>query len=373
MLHTLPSTTLGEEMRKVENERLDKMKAGWSEEDWAENKLLNEKLVAWQQTPDTPEQLATLPVLDISAISEEPEFTPTEEKEVGGVKLLYHPVDTNGVVHVNAYFKLTDFAYDELSALSMLPRLLGNLPTGKHDALTLQQLVKRYVGRLEYNLYAFAQLDDEAECAPMLAVSCSVLEQNLDMAEELIVEILTGTDFEQSELIGKIATQAEIAARQIGVSSGHSLGILSVLSHYSANGAASDAVSGYKAIRWLKGFVGEARPMYERRSWGEYRVLDYKVHRDNMNSLTKELVIAADRHISYQRHRKRTEVWTFTEGQGDLILDGVVRHVERGDVAVIRAGMKHAIKAVGGELHIIEVQIGDDLSEDDIERLDWDW
>jgi len=35
--------------------------------------------------------------------------------------------------------------------------------------------------------------------------------------------------------------------------------------------------------------------------------------------------------------------------------------------------MKHAIKAVGGELHIIEVQIGDELSEDDIERLDWDW
>lgn len=257
VLHTLPSTTLGEEMRKVENERLDKVKAGWSEADWAENKLLNEKLVAWQQTPDTPEQLATLPVLDLSAISEEPEFTPTEEKEVGGVKLLYHPVDTNGVVHVNAYFKLTDFAFDELPALSMLPRLLGKLPTDKHDALTLQQLVKRYVGMLEYSLYAYARLDDTSECVPMLAVNCSVLEQNLEMAEELIVEILTGTDFEQSELIGKIATQAEIAARQIGVSSGHSLGILSALSHYSANGAVSDAVSGYKAIRWLKGFVGD--------------------------------------------------------------------------------------------------------------------
>ena len=25
------------------------------------------------------------------------------------------------------------------------------------------------------------------------------------------------------------------------------------------------------------------------------------------------------------------------------------------------------------ELHIIEVQIGDELTEDDIERMDWDW
>lgn len=123
----------------------------------------------------------------------------------------------------------------------------------------------------------------------------------------------------------------------------------------------------------LKSFVGEARPMYERRGWGEYRVLDYKVHKDDMNSLTKELVIAPDQHISYQRHNHRTEVWTFTEGEGDLILDDVVQRVKRGDVAVIKAGMKHAIRAVGGELHIIEVQIGDELTEEDIERIEWEW
>lgn len=123
----------------------------------------------------------------------------------------------------------------------------------------------------------------------------------------------------------------------------------------------------------LKSFVGESRPMYERRGWGEYRVLDYKVHRDEKNSLTKELVIAPDQHISYQRHNHRTEVWTFTEGEGDLILDDEVIRVRRGDVAVIKAGMKHAIKAVGGELHIIEVQIGDELVEEDIERIPWDW
>ena len=123
----------------------------------------------------------------------------------------------------------------------------------------------------------------------------------------------------------------------------------------------------------LKSFVGESRPMYERRSWGEYRVLDYKVHKDEKNSLTKELVVAPGRHISYQRHKHRTEVWTFTEGEGDLILDDEVIRVHRGDVAVIKAGMKHAIKAIDGELHIIEVQIGDELTEDDIERIDWDW
>ena len=49
-----------------------------------------------------------------------------------------------------------------------------------------------------------------------------------------------------------------------------------------------------------------------------------------------------------------------------------MRQIGRGDVAVIRPEMKHAIKGLM-ELHIIEVQVGDELTEEDIERLDWDW
>lgn len=122
----------------------------------------------------------------------------------------------------------------------------------------------------------------------------------------------------------------------------------------------------------LKDYVASARPMYERRGWGEYKVLDYKLHEDGNNSLVKELIIGSGQHISYQRHIHRTEIWIFTEGTGELILDGNATEVHRGEVAVIKAGMKHAIKGIT-ELHIIEVQIGDELTEDDIERLEWDW
>ena len=65
-------------------------------------------------------------------------------------------------------------------------------------------------------------------------------------------------------------------------------------------------------------------------------------------------------------------MWTFIGGEGELILDGVLSRVSFGDTVVIKPGMKHAIKALS-ELHIIEVQIGDELTEDDIERLDYNW
>lgn len=118
----------------------------------------------------------------------------------------------------------------------------------------------------------------------------------------------------------------------------------------------------------LKSFVADARPMYERRVWGEYKVLDYKLHEDGQNSLTKELIISQGQHISYQRHKYRTEIWTITEGIGELTVDDHVKQVSRGDVAIIKPGMKHSIKGIT-ELHIIEVQIGEELTEDDIERF----
>lgn len=122
----------------------------------------------------------------------------------------------------------------------------------------------------------------------------------------------------------------------------------------------------------LKDYVNDQRPMYEERAWGEYKVLDYRIQKNGQNFLTKHLVIGPGRHISYQRHWRRIEMWAIVDGTGKLILENEVRPVRRGDSAYIKQGMKHAIKA-DTELHIIEVQVGDELTEDDIERLEWDW
>lgn len=116
----------------------------------------------------------------------------------------------------------------------------------------------------------------------------------------------------------------------------------------------------------------DARPMYEELRWGEYKVIDFNIFDDGQQSLTKDMVIFAGKQISYQTHRLRDEIWTIVDGTGELLLDGHVRNVRRGDVAYITRGMKHAIRAVK-DLHFVEVQIGDDLVENDIERYEWIW
>ena len=114
----------------------------------------------------------------------------------------------------------------------------------------------------------------------------------------------------------------------------------------------------------------ELRPMYEERIWGTYRVLSMRT--EDPCSITKELIIRPGKDISYQKHHKRSENWTIIQGTGQVVINGIIHSVKRGDSVMIKEGMLHAIRAVT-ELHIIEVQIGSELTEEDIERFDWHW
>ena len=114
------------------------------------------------------------------------------------------------------------------------------------------------------------------------------------------------------------------------------------------------------------------RPMYEERRWGSYRVIDDTTYADGRHSLTKSITINPGKNISYQVHRHRAEAWTIVEGDGIFVLDGTERKVTPGDTVVIPVNHYHAIKAIT-KLTFIEVQTGNPLIEEDIERTEWKW
>ena len=114
------------------------------------------------------------------------------------------------------------------------------------------------------------------------------------------------------------------------------------------------------------------RPMYEERRWGEYKVIDYIEFRDGNCALTKQLTLRPGCSLSYQRHNFRSEVWTFINGEGEIVLDGERRTVKAGDIFNIAVGELHALRATT-PLTFIEVQQGTNLVEDDIERFDYEW
>ena len=100
------------------------------------------------------------------------------------------------------------------------------------------------------------------------------------------------------------------------------------------------------------------------RPWGWFETLA-----EGQGYRVKRLLIRNGQRISLQRHRHRSEHWVVVAGQGQLRLDDEQRPLQPGTGVFIPCGAVHRAQADSGDLEIIEVQRGDWLSEDDIERL----
>ncbi|RTE07928.1 sugar phosphate nucleotidyltransferase [Paenibacillus whitsoniae] len=113
-------------------------------------------------------------------------------------------------------------------------------------------------------------------------------------------------------------------------------------------------------------------PRYIERHWGWSRVLDQSKLSNGLEMLTKRICLYKDHNLSYQKHRKREEVWTVISGEGEIVQNGYLQQVKVGSVVTIPPESLHAIRAVT-ELEIIEVQIGKELIEEDVERIELSW
>lgn len=255
VLHVLPSVTYGEECRKAEAERLAAQREAMTDAGLAQLRAEYERLSAWQQTPDSPEAIAALPVLSLEEVPVEPAQLNTVEENISGVTVLRHTAPTNGIVHFTAYFSLTDLSLEELTAASFLTKLLGKLPTRNYDAAALQNAIKTHIGSLEFSVDAVAKAGQVDECMPRLIVRCSVLRENLPIAEALAAEILTGTRLDEAGRIREILMQTEMEAQQSAIMGGHAFAAACAQSHFSAQNAVSEAVNAYSLIRWLHDFV----------------------------------------------------------------------------------------------------------------------
>ena len=102
----------------------------------------------------------------------------------------------------------------------------------------------------------------------------------------------------------------------------------------------------------------------EERPWGWFETLG-----TGEGYLVKRLWIRAGQRISLQRHRHRSEHWVVVAGNGTLECNGSLHKASPGTALEVPCGAVHRAAAGSADLLIVEVQRGDQLREDDIERL----
>ena len=105
------------------------------------------------------------------------------------------------------------------------------------------------------------------------------------------------------------------------------------------------------------------------RPWGDYEVLDR-----GPGYALKRLRVDAGQRTSLQRHQDRAERWTVVQGVAHVHVDGEESSLSVGQSIEVPRGAVHRLACGGHEtLVVVEVQLGDRLEEDDIERFDDDY
>ncbi len=110
----------------------------------------------------------------------------------------------------------------------------------------------------------------------------------------------------------------------------------------------------------------QTSPSVVHRPWGTYQSVDAA---DGFQ--VKRLTVNPGARLSLQKHAKRAEHWVVVRGTARVTRDDDLFDLQVNQSTYIPLGAVHRLENPGPEpLHLIEVQSGDYLGEDDIVRLD---
>ena len=244
-----PKGNAYERTPQAEKSRVQSEVTAMSDDEKSQLIKLNENLSEWQNIPDSEENTAKLPKLPLTEISTEPIRYITEEKSENEIKILTHPVTESEITVMTLYFDADDLSAEELRKLSVIDRLIAELPTKKSDGVELQKRIEGTLGSLTTDILPVGKENSPENCRVFFELKTRFLSRNFDKATALISEILTETDFVQPELALREMRQDEENMKQDIISDGHRFSVRRTTALMSAESALIEFIRGYEAYR----------------------------------------------------------------------------------------------------------------------------
>ncbi len=105
------------------------------------------------------------------------------------------------------------------------------------------------------------------------------------------------------------------------------------------------------------------------RPWGSWAVFNVYPR-----AILKQIRVKPGSRLSLQSHAHRDELWTVVQGTATVELDGSMQTLTEGRSITVPRGCRHRLGNAGADtLTVIEIQHGELLSEEDIERYEDDY
>lgn len=210
-------------------------------------------LRAAQEAEDTPEAKATLPRLRVSDIGEARPEPPLVVDTTAPIPCLRHDIPTNRLAYAMQYFDLSCVAFEDLPYVTLLCRLLKQLPTREHLAEELDNLLAGKLGFLSFTTEVMTQPDVDG-VRPYLLVSAGALSEKIDALASLPREVWSSTLLADADAdrVRDVLTQIRIGLEQGFINNGHSAALGRAMSYSSPSAVVREQLSGVDFYLFLR-------------------------------------------------------------------------------------------------------------------------
>lgn len=210
-------------------------------------------LRAAQEAEDTPEAKATLPRLRVSDIGEARPEPPLVVDTTAPIPCLRHDIPTNRLAYAMQYFDLSCVAFEDLPYVTLLCRLLKQLPTSEHSAEELDNLLAGKLGFLSFTTEVMTQPDVDG-VRPYLLVSAGALSEKIDALASLPREVWSSTLLAHADAdrVRDVLTQIRIGLEQGFINNGHSAALGRAMSYSSPSAVVREQLSGVDFYLFLR-------------------------------------------------------------------------------------------------------------------------
>ena len=210
-------------------------------------------LRAAQEAEDTPEAKATLPRLRVSDIGEARPEPPLVVDTTAPIPCLRHGIPTNRLAYAMQYFDLSCVAFEDLPYVTLLCRLLKQLPTREHSAEELDNLLAGKLGFLSFTTEVMTQPDVDG-VRPYLLVSAGALSEKVDALASLPREVWSSTILADADAdrVRDVLTQIRIGLEQGFINTGHSAALGRAMSYSSPSAVVREQLSGVDFYLFLR-------------------------------------------------------------------------------------------------------------------------
>ncbi|MGD8456416.1 MAG: insulinase family protein [Anaerolineales bacterium] len=249
-----PDPGLDQRQSKEEAARLAKARESMSESELQAIIDNTKKLIEIQNTPDTPEALATLPALILEDLDKENKVIPQEEYEEQGVSVLYHDIFTNGIVYLDLGFDLHTVPQEYLPYLELFASGLIKMGTKTEDFVKLSQRIGRETGGITPSIFS-QQVRHSTDSASWLILRGKSTIDKISELFTILKDILLTTKFDNQERFRQILLERKAQMEAALLPSGHSFVNRRLRGKQHEAGWVTEQVSGFDNLDFTRNLI----------------------------------------------------------------------------------------------------------------------